>query len=82
MTLKVNNVQVLMVTNKDGQECIALRVDGTEEVCATFTPSQARALATELITVVNRAEVKANLRVSPTPWRRTAEPVARLVAAR
>jgi hypothetical protein len=38
-----------------------------------MTPSQARALATSLITAVNRAEVKTSLKVSTNLWRRMGE---------
>ena len=83
MTSQVTKVQVFMVNNEEGQERIALKVVDAEDACVTFTPAQARALATELITAVNRAEIKTTLKVSPTPWKRTTDPIPhRFVAAR
>jgi hypothetical protein len=68
--------------------------NGLENVMV-LTPAQARALATELITAVNRAEVKASLKTSPNLCRRSGntssrpaeaasyqgEPMPRLVTA-
>jgi hypothetical protein len=43
-----------------------------------LTPAQARLLATELITAVNREEVKGTLKTSPNLWRRPGESRPRL----
>lgn len=78
---KVTQVQVILTTSEDGQDRVTLTLDGAAVPGLALTPSQARALATELITAVNRAEVKANLKVSPNLWRRTEETRPRLLAA-
>lgn len=81
MTSQVNKVQVSLET-EDGQDRVTITLSAPEGVTLTLTPSQARALATDLITAVNRAEVKANLKVSPNLWRRSGDSQPRLAAAR
>lgn len=81
-TPKVNQVNVNLTSNDQGQECVSLTLMGDIEALALcLTPSQARALATDLITAVNRAEVKANLKFSPNMWRRAGEQTTRLAAS-
>jgi len=81
MTSQVTQVQVTLTTTEDGQDRITLTLEGTLGAAIALTPSQARALATDLITAVNRAEVKANLKVNANLWRRSAEARPRLLAA-
>ncbi len=81
MSSQVTKVQVKLATTEDGQDRVALSLHGTDGTVLTLTPSQARALATDLITAVNRAEVKANLKVSPNLWRRAGESRPRLAIA-
>jgi len=69
-------VFVTLISGPDGTDNIALELPGGERVM--MTPAQARGLATSLITAVNRAEVKASLRVSTNMWRRMDETEARL----
>jgi hypothetical protein len=61
-------VRVSLVSDKAGADSVAVELASGEVVL--MTPSQARSLATSLITAVNRAEVKASLRVSTNLWRR------------
>lgn len=71
---QVSQLNVNLTSNQEGQECVSLHITGGLEVHSLcLTPSQARALATDLITAVNRAEVKANLKFSPNMWRRNGE---------
>ncbi len=94
--IESNQVKVSLISGDDGSDRVALNIaDGLENVMV-LTPAQARALATDLITAVNRAEVKASLKTSPNLWRRSGnnqprpveapvyqgEPQARLVTAR
>ncbi|MFN3594993.1 MAG: hypothetical protein ACK4TK_09980 [Thiobacillaceae bacterium] len=72
-------VHVALTTTEDGQERISITLGSAAAVI--LTPSQARALATDLIAAVNRAEVKANLKVSHNLWRRAGEPRPRLQPA-
>jgi len=81
MSSQVTQVQVVLTTSEDGQDQVALTLEGTPGTALALTPSQARALATDLITAVNRAEVKANLKVSPNLWRRSGETSPRLQVA-
>jgi hypothetical protein len=68
---EVNEINVSLIAGDDGSDRVTLKVaDGMENVMV-LTPAQARALATELITAVNRAEVKASLKTSPNMWRRS-----------
>jgi len=64
-------VLVSMISGPDGADSIAIKLASGEVV--RMTPAQARSLATSLITAVNRAEVKASLRVSTNLWRRMDE---------
>lgn len=81
-TPKVNQVNVNLTSNNEGLECVSIHISGHDEVLSLcLTPSQARALATDLITAVNRAEVKANLKFSPNMWRRAGEQPARLAVS-
>ncbi len=73
-------VRVVLTTNEDGQEQVMLYLEGVDTPLS-LTPSEARALATELITVAQRAEVKANLKVSQNLWRRVRQVQPRLLAA-
>lgn len=80
---KVNQVKVNLTSNEDGLECVSLNIEGHDEAMTLcLTPGQARALATDLITAVNRAEVKANLKFSPNMWRRAGEQPTRLAVSR
>lgn len=80
-TSRVNQVKVNLTCNDQGQECVSLNITGEGEPLALcLTPSQARALATDLVTAVNRVEVKANLKFSPNMWRRATEQTTRLAA--
>lgn len=69
-------VFVSLISGPDGRDSVAIELAGGEVVM--MTPSQARSLATSLITAVNRAEVKASLRVSTNLWRRMEDHDARL----
>lgn len=66
-----NQVKVSLISGDDGSDRIALGIADGLENAMVLTPAQARALATELITAVNRAEVKASLKTSPNLWRRS-----------
>jgi len=69
--VEVDKMTVSLICGDDGSDRIAINTaDGIESVMA-LTPAQARALATDLITAVNRAEVKASLKTSPNMWRRS-----------
>lgn len=81
MSSQVTQVRVVLTTTEDGHDRVAITLEGTHGTALALTPSQARALATELIAAVNRAEVKANLKVSPNLCRRSGEPRSRLLAA-
>lgn len=63
-----DSVHVSLIADQNGEDHIALELADSQVVL--LTTSQARALATSLITAVNRAEVKASLRVSTNLWRR------------
>lgn len=81
-TSKVNQVKVNLTSNDQGHECVALHINGDmDNLALCLTPAQARALATDLITAVNRVEVKANLKFSPNLWRRAGELPTRLAAS-
>lgn len=81
MSSQVTQVKVILTTSEDGQDRVAITLEGAHGTALALTPSQARALATDLITAVNRAEVKANLKVSPNLWRRSREARPRLLVA-
>ncbi len=70
---------VSLISGPDGNDSVAIELAGGEIVM--MSPAQARSLATSLITAVNRAEVKASLRVSTNLWRRMGETEARLSSA-
>ncbi len=72
-------VFVSLISGPDGADSIAIELVCGEVVM--MTPTQARSLATSLITAVNRAEVKASLRVSTNLWRRMGESETRLSIA-
>jgi hypothetical protein len=82
MNLQERKVQIVLAASDDGQEQVLVRIDGCEEPMLALTPCQARTLATELITAVNRAEVKASLKVSSNLSRRPGDPLPRLASAR
>jgi len=69
-------VFVSLISGAEGRDSVAIELAGGEVVM--MTPAQARSLATSLITAVNRAELKASLRVSTNLWRRMDEPETRL----
>ena len=73
-------VFVSLISDQIGADSVAVEMADGQVI--TLTPGQARALATNLITAVNRAEVKASLRVSTNLWRRSGEPETRLSTAR
>lgn len=64
---------VSLMAMDDGSDRIALQVGNGGNGTMMLTPGQARALANELISVVNRVEVKANLKVSSNMRRRQSE---------
>lgn len=74
-------VHVILTTTQDGQDCVALTLGDAGEKTLVLTPGQARDLANNLIAAVNRAEVKANLKVSHNLWRRAGESRPRLQPA-
>lgn len=69
--IAVDHIEVSLVAGAEGADRIALNVAEGMEHLLVLTPAQARLLATELITAVNRAEVKASLKSTPNMWRRT-----------
>ena len=78
---EVSQVNVSLISGDDGSDRVTLKTaDGMDDVMV-LTPAQARALATELITAVNRAEVKASLKTSPNLWRRSGNTQTRPVEA-
>ncbi len=83
---EVSQVDVSLISNDDGSDRIAINVlnnllAGDPTAALLLTPSQARLLATELISAVNRAEVKKSLKTSPNLWRRQGEARPRLATA-
>ena len=75
-------IVVTVIASVDGTDRIGLRMGESEDdTLASLTPSQARLLATELITAVNRAEVKANLKTGTNMWRRPGKNDPRLATA-
>lgn len=69
-----DKVEVAVISDIDGIERISLRMeDGRDATFMKLTPAQARMLATELISAVNRAEVKDSLKANSNLWRRTEE---------
>lgn len=81
MSSQVNQAHVLLVAAEDGQEQVAITLKSDPGPVLTLTLAEARALATELIKAVNRAEVKANLKESPNLWRRSTDTRPRLLMA-
>jgi hypothetical protein len=68
-----------LIVGDDGSDRVAIKLaEGLDNVML-LSPAQARALATELITAVNRAEVKASLKTSPNLWRRSGNAPSRPV---
>lgn len=72
-------VFVSLISGPEGADSVAIELAGGEVIM--MSPAQARSLATHLITAVNRAEVKASLRVSTNLWRRMDESDGRLAHA-
>ena len=62
------HIFVSLISGKEGEDRVALELEDGQMVL--LTANQARMLATNLITAVNRVEVKASLRVSTNLWRR------------
>ena len=75
--LEVNQLKVSLISGDDGSDRVAFNIANGLENVMLLTPAQARALATELITAVNRAEVKASLKTSPNLWRRSGNATSR-----
>lgn len=69
--IESNQVKVSLIAGDDGADRVAINIAEGLENAMVLTPALARALATELITAVNRAEVKASLKTSPNLWRRS-----------
>jgi hypothetical protein len=82
---EVANMDVSLVSGDDGFDRVAIKLisemAGELGTSLTLTPSQARILATELISAVNRSEVKSSLKTSPNLWRRQGEARPRLATA-
>ncbi len=83
---EVSQVDVSLISNDDGSDRIAINLlnnllGGDNAAALMLTPSQARMLATELISAVNRAEVKKSLKTSPNLWRRQGEARPHLATA-
>ena len=72
----VEAVFVSLIAGPDGADSVAIELANGAMVM--MSPTQARSLATSLITAVNRAEVKASLQVSTNLWRRPHETEVRL----
>jgi hypothetical protein len=81
MSSHEQQVHVVLKTTADGQDCVMLTLGEAGQKTLVLTPCQARALANDLIAAVNRAEVKANLRVSHNLFRRAGESRPRLQPA-
>ncbi len=85
LQLEVSKMDVSLISSDEGVDRIAIKLvsglTGEAEPSLSLTPSQARALATELIAAVNRAEVKNSLKTSPNLWRRQGEARPRLATA-
>ena len=81
----VEKMDVSLISGDDGLDRIAIQlasiIAGEQCSSLTLTPNQARMLATELISAVNRAEVKKSLQTSPNLWRRQGEARPRLATA-
>ncbi|MEW5786397.1 MAG: hypothetical protein AB1899_00945 [Pseudomonadota bacterium] len=77
--IQPSQVTVSLISGDDGSDRIAINMSELMDSVTVLTPAQARMLATELITAVNRAEVKASLKTTPNLWRRTGNAPARPV---
>jgi hypothetical protein len=78
---EVEKMDVSLISGDDGFDRVAISLEGEGCSALTLTPAQARILATELISAVNRAEVKKSLQSSPNMWRRQGEARPRLASA-
>lgn len=78
---EVEKMTVSLISGDDGADRVAVAITDESESVMVLTPAQARVLATELITAVNRAEVKASLKTSPNLWRRSGNTQSRPVEA-
>ena len=74
-------MDVSLISGDDGFDRVAISLVGEGCTALTLTPAQARVLATELISAVNRAEVKKSLQSGPNMWRRQGEAHPRLATA-
>lgn len=74
-----DTVFVSLISGPEGADSVAIEL--TDGEVLMLSPDQARHLATNLITAVNRAEVKASLRVSTNLWRRESDAEKRLATA-
>lgn len=81
MSSQQQQVHVVLTTTHDGQDCVAVSLGDAGEKTLVLSLGQARTLANDLISAVNRAEVKANLKVSHNLWRRSGESRPRLQPA-
>lgn len=77
----INAVNVHLVPGVDGSDHVMIKLGNDVEAGLALTPAQARMLATELITAVNRAEVKSSLKTSPNLWGRRGASNSRLATA-
>ena len=73
LSFQERQVHVALTTTEDGQARIAITLGRAGVDSLLLTPSQTKALATDLIAAVSRAEVKANLKVSHNLWRHAGE---------
>lgn len=65
-------IAVSVVSGMDGVDRIFMQCEGrSDALLLNLSPSQARALANDLIAAVNRAEVKASIKAGPSLWRQT-----------
>lgn len=78
---EVEKVSVQLVSADDGSDRVTIKLENGMDVALVLTPAQARVLATELISAVNRAEVKTSLKTTPNLWRRPGESQTRLATA-
>ena len=70
MTTQNNEIDVTLVAG-DMADQVQLTFVSADGKTLVLSPAQARALATELISAVNRAEVKSRLKTVPSLWERT-----------
>lgn len=70
MTARYNEVDVSLVSG-DVADQVQLTFISADGKTLVLTPAQARALASDLITAVNRAEVKNRLKSVPSMWERS-----------